>query len=178
MKKNPRFESFYKKFSIPLTRFIAKRIGADQRATEEIFEETMVAAWKGLKTFRHKSSYFTWLCRISLNKISDYYKGQINRNSQIVVPIIEALTETDRRHLSPDEKMILEELRVSVNKCLDLMSPQKRRYLQFRYWQDLSYSQIAKIVGTSIRAVEGQIYRAKGEFAKVWHSFVDSRNPE
>lgn len=144
-------------------------MGASEKEAEEVVEETFVAAWRGWNSFEHKSSYFTWLCRISLNKISDYYHDQINRKSRIVVPIIDALTEADTKSLSPDEALALKELRKSVNKCLDSMSPEKRKLLQFRYWYDLSYSEIAKILDTSERAVEGRIYRAKEEFEKVWN---------
>lgn len=168
--KNPRFTKFYKKFSTPLFRFIAKRIGSDETLTTEIFEETVVAAWKGLKTFRHKSSYFTWLCRIALNKIADYYHDQVHRNSRIVVPLIDSLTDIDTKSLSPEENLALKELRNSVNDCLNLLPYEKRRLLWFRYWKDYSYEQIGKILGISERAVEGRIYRAKHDFAKVWNS--------
>jgi RNA polymerase sigma-70 factor (ECF subfamily) len=137
---------------------------------EEIVQETVVAAWRGWNTFEHKSSYFTWLCRISLNKISDYYRDQVNRKSRIVVPIIEALTEADTKTLSPEESLALKDLRKSVNKCLDSMAPEKRKLLQFRYWHDLSYSEISSLLGISERAVEGRIYRAKSEFSKIWSS--------
>ena len=162
------FEKIYKEFALPLTKFVMKRMGANERQVEEVVEETVVAAWKGWNTFRHKSSYFTWLCRIALNKIADYYHDQINHNSKLIVPFIEALTDADNRSLSPEESLALKELRKSVNSCLDLMSPEKRKLLQFRYWYDLSYTEISKILGISERAVEGQIYRAKTEFAKVW----------
>lgn len=162
------FEIVYKEFALPLTKFVMKRMGANEKQVEEVVEETVVAAWRGWNTFRHKSSYFTWLCRIALNKIADYYHDQVNKNSRIIVPFIEALTETDSKSLSPEESLALKELRKSVNNCLDLMSPEKRKLLQFRYWYDLSYSEIGKIMGISERAVEGQIYRAKHEFAKIW----------
>jgi RNA polymerase sigma-70 factor (ECF subfamily) len=169
MDKNPRsFSGFYKKFSIPLFRFIAKRIGADEKVTEEIVEDTFVAAWRGLKTFRHASSYFTWLCRIALNKIADYYHDQVNQNSGIIVPLIEGITKADVNVLSPEEALALKELRKAVNDCLDLLPAEKRRLLQFRYWSNLSYAEISKILGISERAVEGQLYRAKHEFARVW----------
>lgn len=170
-KENPAPQSFvtiYKEFVLPLTKFVMKRMGTSEKEAEEVVEETIIAAWKGWNAFEHKSSYFTWLCRIALNKISDYYRDQVNKNSRIIVPLIEALTETDRKSLSPEEKMALTELRKSVNKCLDSMSPEKRQLLQFRYWYDLSYSEIAKILNISERAVEGQIYRAKQAFAKAW----------
>jgi RNA polymerase sigma factor (sigma-70 family) len=165
---NPRFNKLYKKFSTPLFKFIAKRLGRDQYAVEEIFEETVVAGWRGFKTFKHKSSYFTWLCRISLNKISDYYRDQINERSRIIVPLIDSLTYIDKGSLSPEESLALKELRSSVNNCLNLLPYEKRRLLWFRYWKDYSYEQIGKILGISERAVEGRLYRAKEEFGKVW----------
>ena len=162
------FVAIYKELLLPVTKFVIKRMGVGEKDAEEIVQETFVAAWRGWNSFEHKSSYFTWLCRISLNKISDYYRDQINKKSRIIVPIIEALTETDNKTLSPEESLALKELRKSVNKCLDSMSPEKRRLLQFRYWYDLSYLEIAKLLDISERAVEGRIYRAKDEFAKVW----------
>jgi RNA polymerase sigma-70 factor (ECF subfamily) len=166
--KNPWFDETYRKFSTPLFKFIAKRLGRDQGAVEEVFEETVVAGWRGFKTFKHKSSYFTWLCRIALNKISDYYRDQIDEGSRIVVPLIDSLTYIDRVHLSPEESLALKELRGSVNNCLNLLPYEKRRLLWFKYWRDYSYEQIGKILGISERAVEGRLYRAKEEFGKVW----------
>jgi RNA polymerase sigma-70 factor (ECF subfamily) len=174
MKKNPQksaprsFVVIYKELALPLTKFVIKHMGAGEKEVEEVVEETVVAAWKGWNTFEHKSNYFTWLCRIALNKISDYYRDQVNKNSKIIVPFIEALTEADAKSLSPEERVALHDLRKSVNRCLDSMSPDKRKLLQFRYWYDMSYKEISGIMGISERAVEGQIYRAKQEFAKVW----------
>lgn len=164
------FVAIYNELLLPLTKFVIKRMGAGEEEAEEIVEETFVAAWRGWNSFEHKSSYFTWLCRIALNKIADYYHDQINKKSRIVVPIINALTEADTKTLSPDEALALKELRKSVNRCLDSMSPEKRKLLQFRYWYDLSYKEISNILNISERAVEGQIYRAKEEFAKVWNN--------
>jgi RNA polymerase sigma factor (sigma-70 family) len=173
MTKNPRFDATYKSVSTPLFKFIAKRLGKDEFAVEEVFEETIVAGWKGYNAFQHKSTYFTWLCRIALNKIADYYHDQINKNSKIIVPLIDSLTYIDRSTLSPEEKLALKELKSSVNNCLNLLPYEKRRLLWFRYWKDYSYEKIAEILGISERAVEGRIYRAKEEFAKNWSASSD-----
>lgn len=168
MQKNPWFTDFYKKLALPLTKFVMKRIGANKDEVDEIVEETFVAAWRGLQTFRHKSSYFTWLCRIALNKIADYYHDQINSRSGIIVPLIDAITQKDEKSLSPEESLALKDLRKSVNDCLNLLPYEKRQLLWFRYWKDMSYDEISKMIGVSERAVEGRLYRAKEEFIKVW----------
>jgi len=161
------FDRAYKQVSTPLFKFIAKHLGRDEATVEEIFEETMVAGWRGYKSFEHKSSYFTWLCRIALNKIADYYHDQVNSRSKLIVPILDSISDMDHA-LSPLESLALKELRLSVNDCLNLLPREKRQLLWFRYWQDLSYAEISKLMGISERAVEGQLYRAKHEFAKVW----------
>ena len=90
MNKNPHppFESVYKKLALPLTKFIIKHVGGNPEAVDEVLSATMIAGWQGLKTFKHKSSYFTWLCRIALNKIADYYRDQVHAKSQIIVPLL------------------------------------------------------------------------------------------
>jgi RNA polymerase sigma factor (sigma-70 family) len=168
MSKNTHFEAVYRTLALPLTKFVIKRVSGDSQAVEEVLSATMIAAWRGWNTFKHKSSYFTWLCRIALNKIADYYHDQVHQNSRIVVPLIDSITDIDSKNLSPDEALALKELRGSVNNCLNLLSPEKRKLLQFRYWYDLSYEEMGKIMGISERAVEGQLYRAKHKFAKVW----------
>lgn len=168
-KKAPEsFVAIYKELLLPVTKFVIKRMGVGEAEAEEVVQSTFVSAWKGWNAFEHKSTYFTWLCRIALNKISDYYHDQVNKNSRTVVPLIEAFTEADTKTLSPEESLALKELKKSVNDCLDNMPPEKRQLLQFRYWYNLSYKEIAKLMDTSERAVEGQIYRAKQEFVKVW----------
>ena len=168
MPKSTHFEALYKKFATPLLKFIAKRIGANPEATDEIFQETMAAAWKGYKAFRHKSSFFTWLCRISLNKIADYYRDQVNENSHIVIPTIQKLLAIPTNEISPEERLALTELKIKVNDCLNLLPYETRRLLWFRYWEELSIREIARILVVSERAVEGKLYRARSNFAEVY----------
>lgn len=168
MSQNPHFEDLHKKFSTPLFRFIAKRIGAKPEATEEVFEETVIAAWKGFKTFKYKSTYFTWLCRIALNKIADYYRDQIHERSHIIVPTLKAMSLIEAGDISPEERLVLNDLRDNVNACLNLLPTNVRKLLWYRYWRGMSYDQIAKVMDISVRAVEGRLYRAKESFAKIW----------
>lgn len=174
-KSSHQFEIVYKDLANQLNRFVIKRVRGDPKAVEEVLASTMIAAWKGWNTFKHKSSYFTWLCRIALNKIADYYRDQVNQKSRFITPSLKALANIEDKSLSASEKMALEELRKKVNECLNLLPPEKRKLLQFRYWHDLTYKEISKLTGTSDRAVEGQIYRAKHQFAKVWEGKNDNR---
>lgn len=167
-----RFDSLYKQFISPLSRFVFKRIGnADPIIADQIVSETFESAWKGYKTFKHKSSFFTWLCRIALNKIADYWRDQINRRSHVVVPTLKWLSQIESKDIPPLEKLALDELRHKVNEVLDLLPEEKRKLLQYRYWHDLSYKEISVILKISPRAVEGKIYRAKSAFEMLFKKF-------
>lgn len=169
MTQNPyrnTFEVLYKEFALPLTKFIVKRTGGDKELVDEVFSRTIEASFKGYKAFRHKSSFFTWICRIALNKIADYYRSQINERSGIVVPIIEGITEPSHDP-TYEEKLALNELRASVRDCINLLPFRYRQLVYLRYWKNLTYEQIAKIVGTSERAVEGKLYRARNELGEI-----------
>ncbi len=162
------FEKLYKQFLSPLTRFVFKKIGSDPENAELIVFETFEAAWKGYKTFKHKSSFFTWLCRISLNKIADYYRDQVNRRSHIIVPTLKQLSQIESKDIAIDEKLALDEMRTKVNEVLNLLPVEKRKLLQYKYYRDLSYKEISIILKISPRGVEGKIYRAKKAFAKLF----------
>jgi RNA polymerase sigma-70 factor (ECF subfamily) len=168
------FELLYKKHLSPLTRFVFKKIGSNPEMAELIISETFEAAWKGYKTFKNKSSFFTWLCRISLNKIADYYRDQINRRSHIIVPTLKKFSQIESKELPIEEKIVLDELKTKVNQVLDLLPVETRQLLWFKYWKELSYKEISIVFNAkygkkfSIRAIEGKIYRAKREFAKLF----------
>lgn len=164
------FELIYRKLALPVMKFLVKRMGGDQRAGEEVFNRTWTAAWSGWNTFRHKSSYFTWICRIGLNKIADYWRGQVNDNSRWVLPLLENLAYSDPDRLTPMEKLELAELRASLRECLNLLPDEKRQLLQFRFWRELSIKEIAAIFKTTERSVEGKIYRAKKIMKEILHA--------
>lgn len=179
--KNPqkslRYKTFaflYRKFNLPLMRFIIKRMGGDINGAEEVFSQTVEAALKGWYTFENKSTYFTWVCRIALNKMADYYRSQVNERSAIVAPGFEILASIGSNELNPEEKMTLDELKLSVLNCLNLLPTQKRRLLYLKYWKDLSYKEIARLLGLTERAVEGQIYRAK----QALRTIIETKYPE
>lgn len=167
--ENPRFDDIYKKYISPLTRFVFKRIGSDPEMADIIVSETFEAAWKGYNSFKNKSSFFTWLCRISLNKIADYYRDQINKRSHFVVPTLKWMSQIESKDIPIVEKLALDEMRNKVNEVLDLLPPEKRKLLWYRYYRDLSYKEISFMLKISPRAVEGKIYRAKRSFAKLFH---------
>jgi RNA polymerase sigma-70 factor, ECF subfamily len=164
----------YHKTSRRILMFILKRNGGDLEAAESVLQDTFIAAFRSFSTFRHKSSYFTWLCKISLNKMADYYRDQIHARSRIIVPSLHQIDSLLDPGLSPEEKISLDDLRRSVNACLDLLPSEYRRLLHMKYYEELTTKQICLKLHLTPRQLEGKLYRARHSLADV----VTAANPD
>ncbi len=157
------FELFYRQFALPLYKFLVKKTGGNTSLAEEVSAQTFEAALKGWDSFGHRSSYFTWVCRIALNKLADYYRDRIHQNSHLVAPFLEEIGKIEDKSLKPEEKLALKELRLAVKGCLNLMPEETKRLIYLRYWEDLTLKKISEIMGISERSAEGKLYRARAE---------------
>lgn len=157
----------YKQLSTPILKFILKRSGGDLEAAQQVVQDTFVSAFSSFHTFHKKSTYFTWLCKIALNKLSDYYRDQIHRKSKFVLPAAHTLDHLLSPELAPEEKLAIEELQVALSHCLNLLPPEYRKLLQLKYYEQLSSQEISLQLHLGPREVEGRLYRARKSLAAV-----------
>lgn len=146
---------------------LLKRNGGDLQVAEQILQDTFIAAYKSFHTFENKSSYFTWLTRIALNKLADYYRDQVNQRSKVVYPALKQFSNLEDKSLAPIEVMALKELQDKVNASLNLLPKQYRQLLHLKYYQELSNRDICIKLNLSERKLEGKLYRAKKSLAKI-----------
>lgn len=149
-------------------RLLLKRSGGDVEAAREALQDAWVAALKSYKTFNHKASYFTWVSKIALNKLADYYRGQVRRKSRIFVPSIDKFNELVSPQISIEEKLSLDELKLSVNACLNSLPTEYRQLLHLRYYERLSLQKISLALNIPVRSIEGKLYRAKKKLAQIY----------
>lgn len=148
-------------------RFLLRRSGGNVDAAREALQDTWVAVLRSYRTFNHKSTYFTWICKIALNKLADYYRGQVRHRSRVFVPTIDKFNEIINPEISPVEKLSLDELKITVNQCLNMLPAEYRQLLQLRYYERLSLRNISLSLKIPIRSIEGKLYRAKKMLANV-----------
>ena len=119
---------------------------------EDAMQSTFVRAFTALPRFRGDSTARTWLYRIAVN---------------------EAVTLLRRRSSSPT--IIGKETALSdgtggvagrlvVESALARVKPDHRTILVLRYWEELTYEDIAAVLGVSLPAVKMRLKRAKEEF--------------
>lgn len=141
--------------------FLLKRTGGNYEVAQEVLQNTFLAAIKSFHTFHSKSTFFTWICKISLNKLADYYRGQVNRKFQLPLDL-------PAPGLTPEEQASLDDLRAHVNQCLNLLPPEYRRLLHLKYYMELSNREISLHLHLTSRSLEGKLYRAKKLLATIY----------
>ena len=159
-----------------LLKFLLKRTGGDMEIAREVLQDTWASALKSLATFRRKSTLFTWICKIALYKLADYYRHNINRHSLLVVPLSEKFNDLVDPRLTPPEQLAIDELVESVKRALALIPPQYRQLLKLKFYENLSHKDISIKLNISKRSAEGLLYRAKHNFKKAYTA-VDNSPP-
>lgn len=137
----------------------------DEDVAEELVQDTFLAAAQGLDRFEGRSSYYTWLYGILLNK----FRGWLRKKDRPPMSL-EGQAETlsaagaselvEAKDRDAPEKMIRKETAGQVRDALDELPPHHRSVLVLRYLEDMSYKEIADTLGCSLGTVKSRIHYA------------------
>ena len=141
---------------------------------EDIVQDTFLKAYSRLSGFQRQSSFYTWLCRIAINTSLDTLK-RLGRSPvrSVGEPELDAAAESfsfgaaagDPRHApAPDARMEREEVAQITQQVLAELPEIFRSVLVLREFEDLSYQEMADVLGISIGTVESRLFRARARF--------------
>ncbi len=133
-----------------------RRIVVAHEDANDVLQNTSIKIWKGLDKFRADSSLFTWLYRISVNESLQHIKQ--NKKHSFLVPsdTKDILIEK----LEADEYFDGNELELNLQKAILKLPKKQRLVFNMKYYEDLKYDEISKILGTSIGALKASYHIA------------------
>ncbi len=158
----------YRKYQARLKKFIAQKIDNPQDA-EEIFQETLIAAFDCLSLYSGKSSFFTWLCGIARHEIADYYRKK--KVKTIFLSRLPWLENLASEALGPEQILMRRELEKKVSKILTQLSEGYSEVLRLKYYQGLSVKEIAQKLNETVKTIESRLTRARQAFAKIFLTY-------
>ncbi len=166
MKVQERFtQHFFLKHKGRLEDFIARKVN-DPHDVEEIFQETMIAAFESFHCFSAQSSLFTWLCGIAKHEIADYYRKK--KIKTLLFSHFPWLEELASQALGPEQKLLRNEFEGKVRKTLMSLSEGYQEVLRLKYYEDLSVKEIAQKLNETVKTVESRLFRARKNFAQTF----------
>lgn len=135
---------------------LCMRLLARCEDAEDAMQATFIRAFRELPRFRGESSARTWLYRIAVNEAL----GMLRRRRDLSPP--------DEHLAGPADTGLSATERIAVQAALARLKPDHRAVLVLRFWEDLSYEEVAEVLGLSLSAVKMRVKRARDAFRKCY----------
>jgi RNA polymerase sigma-70 factor (ECF subfamily) len=127
---------------------------------EDIFQETFVKAITTLKQGRYVADgrFGAWLTRIAHNLVIDSFRQERNENTISNDEVeVDLFNDADLCDDNIEMRMVNEQVLGDVRRLVDALPDNQREVLYMRYYQDLSFKEIAAITGVSINTALGRM---------------------
>ena len=128
----------------------------DKEEVDDLFQEVLVRLWQGYDSFQGKSDLRTWIYKVSLNTCISIDRKKKRRKTQ---PLLEGVDLFDKNDADNRQTDLLHE-RIGRLQAFD-------RAIVLLWLEDMSYEEIAQIVGISVKNVSVRLYRIKEQLKQM-----------
>ncbi len=141
---------------------ISITVTSNKTHAEDIASEVFLKLFKNIKKFKFKSSFRSWLYRITINTALNYIDKEKRRQTK-------HLNEDykDKEHRMPDPENEIYE-KTLTNRLLGKLDAKQRLLLVLREIEGLSYSDISQMLLMNIGTVKTNIYRARDKLREIY----------
>ncbi len=133
----------------------------NQEVANDIFQETFLKAITNLQMRRYAPTgkFNAWLIRIAHNAIMDWYRRQ--KSKQIIDTNddfdIASMSDRDLMETSSEDLMANAQVLRDVKSMIDFLPEPQKEVVMMRYYQNLSFKEIAQNTGVSINTSLGRM---------------------
>ena len=144
---------------------LAYKMTSSEEDALDISQEAFLKAYRQLENFRGDSRFSVWLYRLTYNLCIDFLRKK-PRAAMIPLTYQDDDDEThsleipDLRNL-PEDSLARKELRESIAKGINELSPSHKEILVMREITDMSYDDIARTLDISVGTVKSRLARAR-----------------
>jgi len=169
------FEILVNRHQATVLNLIYRFIG-DKAQAKDLAQEVFIKVWQAAKTYKPEAKFTTWIYRVSTNvcfnelksarrkkwfqflRLGDQHEGSIEDTFIDGSP-------------SPEDLLLAKEKNRQISDALQSLPDNQRMALVLRRYDNLSYTEIAQIIGCSVSAVESLLVRAKRTLQKKLKNF-------
>lgn len=156
---NEAFDALLKRHQDRVFNYIL-RIIKNEDLANDIFQETFVKAILTIKQGRYTENgrFGAWITRIAHNLIIDYYRQEKSENVRSSdVDEVDILNRKELCEATVEDIIINEQILNDVKDLIKELPSLQREVLHMRYYQNLSFKEIAAQTGVSINTALGRM---------------------
>ena len=137
----------------------------DRALAEDVTQDVFVKLFTRLNRFEGRAEFSTWLYRLVANACLDEQRRRSRwRFFGELSDSLPTMWPTERP--AADEQLTRDELSEAVRTAVGALSPKLRIAILMRYFDDLSYEQMAQALECSMGTVASRLSRAHAELAR------------
>lgn len=158
---------------------VAYRFAKDQDLALDLAQDVFIRAFKGIKSFKGRSRFSTWLYRIAINTCIDYTRKQSRSVSSRAVPE-EVAEYADSEPIGirpprgPAKKALTSELGEQIQKAIDALPEYHKSVFVLYEIEGMPYKEIADVVGCSIGTVMSRLHYARKKLRTMLEPYVEA----
>ncbi len=145
------FGRLYDRYVKRVYRYLCSRTG-DSAAAEDIAAQTFLAALEALPRYRHRGRFAAWIFAIARNQARDHF-----RRGRRQVPLDEAGEVPDDVDLL--QRAVQTERSAALVRRIAALPEEDQELIRLRYVAELSFAEIASLLGRREDAVKKALYR-------------------
>lgn len=144
--------------------------------THDLMQDIWAKAYRSIKGFRGKSSFYTWIHSIGVNMTINFLKKR-GRRFQMSLDDIDANIQHDKEFLeltatsTPVREANLKELQKRLNEAMQKLSNDHRTVVTMFDIQGMPHAEIAKILGISEGTVRSRLFYAHRQLQNFLEEF-------
>lgn len=173
------FETIVKKYKKTL-QFTIQNIVKDEKVAEDITLETFMKAFTNIHNYNEEFSFSTWIFTIATNLSIDYTRTKKhirfkthNNDEEANQTGIYLETIENKTVESPEASLINENQKKILFKMMKKLRSDYRKIIELRFFEEMSYKEIAEEMGINISMVKTKLHRAKKQLKKIFENFED-----
>ncbi len=143
---------------------LALRMLQNEADAQDVAQEAFVKAFHSLASFDTKKPFGAWISKITANLCIDHYRKRRLAVVSLDVPIEgesgSRVREFEDRRPGPVEHLEFQDERQRLDALLDSLPDKYRTVVLLRHREDLSYDEIAEILGIPLGTVKARLHRA------------------
>ena len=147
----------------------------DQELANDIFQDTFVKVITRLQEGRYSvtGKFSFWITRIAHNVIMDWYRQQHNEH---VVDLLEDNDVSNSQNMDVIEcgrehELVNEQVLIDVKRMMNNLPTPQREVVYMRFYQELSFKEIAEVTGVSINTALGRMRYAIINLRRMVHEY-------
>lgn len=145
---------------------IALRIVRNPALAEDVTQEVFINVYQRLSSFRGDSTFSTWLYRITVNSALRSIKKERRYITDDISNQVESRKDPDP---DPEQSAMENQEKRNIRSLIDHLPKKQRTVLALRVEKDLSFKEIARIMGRSVGGVKANYFQAVKNLKIAWN---------